>query len=110
MSNKDQKDLHSNFIVPDMPFTTPPHLDKLMAAECSKRVKTTDQSYFSIQALFLDAAGPLTRLLDNINRENPISVDDVEAAVKADLTFMGNTTSKCNIKRRTLVLEENTCS
>jgi len=33
-------------------------------------------------------------------------VDDVEAAVKAALTFMGNASSQCNIKRRTLVLEE----
>ena len=98
MSNEDQKDLRGKFIVPDMPFTTPPRLDKLMAMECSMSVKSAEQSHSHIQALFLDAAGPLMGQLDNINKNNPIVV---EAAVKAALTFMGNS-SQCNVERRTL--------
>ena len=42
MDNEDHKDLRSQFIVPDTPFTTPPHIDKLMAVECSKSIKSTD--------------------------------------------------------------------
>jgi len=39
MDNDDSKDLHSKFIVLDTP-----HLDKVMAAECSKSVKYADHS------------------------------------------------------------------
>ena len=48
----------------------------------------------------------LVGLIDNINKDSPIVVEDVEAAVKAALTFMGNASSQCNIERRTLILEE----
>jgi len=72
MDNNDHKDLQSKFIVLDTPFSTPPHLDKIMAAECSKSVKSADHSRSHIQALFLDAVGPLTGLLDSINKEDEI--------------------------------------
>ena len=77
-----------------------------MVTECSKSIKSTDQSHSCIQALFLDAAGPLTGLLDNINKDSPIVVEDVEAALKAALTFLGIASSQCNVERRTLILEE----
>ena len=96
MQNEDCKDLCSKFIVPDTPFTTPPHLDKLMATECSKSVKSADQSLSCIQALFLDAVGPLTSILDSINKEELLAVEEVEDAVKAALTFLGNASSQCN--------------
>ena len=104
MDNEDRKDLRSQFIVPDTPFTTPPHLDKLMAVEFSKSVKSADHLHSHIQALFLDTVGPLTGLLDDINKDNQIAVEDVEAAVKVALTFMGSASSHCNTKKRTLVL------
>ena len=76
MDSDDYKGLWSKFIVPDTPFTTPPHLDKVMAVECSKSVKSTDYSQSHIQALFLDAIGPHTGLLDSINKEDEIIVED----------------------------------
>ena len=106
MENDDRKELRSKFIIPDTPFTTPPHLDKVMAAESSKSVKSADQSQSRIQALFLDAVGPLTGILDSINKEEEIVIEDVEAAVKAALTFLGNASSQCNTDRRSAVLEE----
>ena len=57
MSNENQNDLWGKFTVVDTPFTTQPRLDKLMATECSKNVKSAHQSHSCIQALFLD---PLT--------------------------------------------------
>ena len=106
LDNEDCKDIRRKFIVPDTSFTTPPRLDKVMAAECSKSTKSTDHTLSRIQVLFLDAVGPLTGLIDEINKGNEISIEDVEAAVKAALTLMGNASSHCNAERRTLVLEE----
>jgi len=45
MSNKDHRDLHSKFIAPDTSFTTPPHLDKLMAVrELNPQINPTPAS------------------------------------------------------------------
>jgi len=60
MENKDRYKLRHQLIVPDTPFTTPPHIDKMIAGECSKSTKATDNLYSDIQAHFLDAVGPLT--------------------------------------------------
>ena len=60
LDNEDRKSVRKRFIVPDTPFTMAPHLDKVMAAECSKSTKAADQAHSRIQALFLDAVGPLS--------------------------------------------------
>jgi len=106
MENEDRNDLRRQFIVPDTPFTTVPYLDKVMAAECSKGTKATDQVHFKIKALFLDAVGPLTQSLDGINKGQKLVIEDVEAAVKAALSLMANASSHCTALRRTNVLEE----
>ena len=100
MDNNDHKDLQSKFIVPDTPFSTPPHLDKVMAAECSKSVKSADHSRSHIQALFLDAVGPLTGLLDSINKEDEI----VEGSTEGCPDLLG----KCfqHTDRSSAILEE----
>ena len=72
-----------------MPFTSSPQLDKVMAAECSKKLKSADTSLSRIQALFLDVVGPLSDLLDKVNNSTELSVEDMEGAVKAALTFIG---------------------
>ena len=77
-----------------------------MAAECSKSTKSADQQLSRIQALFLDAVGPLSGLLDSINKGTEVALDDVEGAVKAALTFMGNASSQCTSLRRVGILEE----
>jgi len=59
-----------------------------------------------IQALFLDAVGQLTQLLDGINKGQKLVIEDVEAAVKTALNLMGNASSHCTALRRTNVLEE----
>ena len=80
------------FIVLDMPFTTIPRLDKMIADKCSKSVKTSDQSFSRIQAtLFLDA---LSGMLDSFHKGTELAVEDVEDAGKAALTFLGNVSSQ----------------
>ena len=106
LENDVRKDIRKRFIVPDAPFTMAPRLDKVMAAECSKSTKSADQAHSRIQALFLDAVGPLTGLLDAINKGQELSIDDVEAAVKAALNLIGSASCHCNTLRRTTVLEE----
>ena len=82
-----------------------PRLDKIMAAEFSKSTKFADHHLSQIQALFLDAAGPLSGLLDSINQGTEVTLDDVESAVKAALTFLGNAFSQCTTLRRVNILE-----
>jgi len=68
-------------------------------------MKHADHSQSRIQALFLDAVGPLTGLLDSINKDE-IVVEDVEAEGRAAPTFLGNASSQCNTDRRLAILEE----
>ena len=101
VSNADRRQFRQRFIVPDTSFTAAPQLDKVMAAECSKNLKSADTSLSRIQALFLDAVGSLGDLLDKVNNSTELSVEDMEGAVKAALTFIGNASSQCTALRRT---------
>ena len=77
-----------------------------MAAEFSKNLKSADTSLSRIQALFLDAVRPLSDLLDKVNNNTELSVEDMEGAVKASLTFIGNASSQYTALLRTGILEE----
>ena len=68
-------------------------------------MKSADHSQSRIQALFLDAVGPLIGLLVSINKDE-IVVEDMEAAVRAALTFLGNASFQCNTDRKSATLEE----
>lgn len=106
ISNIDRRQLKQQFIVPDTLFTTAPWLDKVMAGECSKSLKSTDNSLSIIQTLFLDAVGPLSELLEKVNNGTEVSINDMEGAVKAALAFVGNASSQYTLLRRTGILEE----
>ena len=77
-----------------------------MAAEYSKNLRSTDTSLSRIQALFLNAVEPLSDLLDKVNNNAELSVEDMEGAVKAALTFIGNASSQCTTHHKTGILEE----
>ena len=106
MENKDRRQLRHQFIVPNTPFTTPPQLDKMIAGECSKSTKANDHLFSDIQAHFLDAVGPLTGILEDINNGKLLAIDDVETAVKAALSFLGNASHRCTSIRRQGVLQD----
>ena len=101
MNNAERRQLRQQFIVPDAAFIMSPRLDKIMAAECSKSTKSADHQLSRIQALFLDAAGPLSGLLDSINQGTEVTLDDVESAVKAALNFLENASCHCTTLRHT---------
>ena len=50
----ERRQLQQQFIVPDTTFTASPHLDKVMAAECTKSTKSADQQLSRIQAPFMN--------------------------------------------------------
>lgn len=79
----------------DMPFTTPSHLDKMIAGECSKSTKSNDYLFSNIQVHFLDAVSPFTGVLESFSIGTGLAIEDVESAVKAFLTFLGNTSCQC---------------
>ena len=106
MENGPRRQLRHQFIVPDTPFTTLPHLDKFIIGECSKSTKLNDNLFSYIQAHFLDAVGPLTGILESINSGTELAIEEVESAVKAALTFSGNASSRCTSIRRHGVLQD----
>jgi len=48
--------------------------------------------------------GPLTGVLEGINQGKELSIEDVEGAVKAALTFLGNASSQCTSLQRIGIL------
>ena len=78
MENKNRRKLQYEFIMLDMPFTTLPNLDKMIAGECSKSTKANDSLFSDIQTHFLDAVWPLTGTLETINGGTQLAIEDVE--------------------------------
>ena len=106
MENKDRRQLWHQFIVPNTPFTTSPHLDKMIAGERSKSTKANDSLFSDIQAHFLDAVGPLTGIIEAINGGKQLAIEDVDSVVKAALTLLGNASHRCTSIRRQGVLQD----
>ena len=116
LKNQDRRALRRQYLVPDMPLTMAPKLDKVMAAECVPAVRSSDQTLARLQALVLDAVGPLTDLLERINRSVPSEGQENEEeqgvdlsigdSVQSALAFLGNAATQFSAYRRTKILEE----
>ena len=111
LKNPDRRALRRQFLVPDLPISMAPKLDKVMAAECLPAVRSTDQSLARLQALMLDAVGPLTDLLekmgsDNGEEEQSLDFQVVEDSVQSAVAFLGNAATQFSMYRRTKILEE----
>ena len=60
-----------------------------------------------LQALTLDAVGPLTDILEKLNSgEAEIDTDEVGYAVESAITLIGNASSQMSVLRRKKILEE----
>lgn len=66
MENEGWCRLVDSFTLLKVAVTKTPELDKIMAAQCSK---SNNQALARIQALNFDTFGPLTELLEMINKE-----------------------------------------
>ena len=66
LKNAGRLTLRHQFLVPELPITMAPKLDNVMSAECQSDAKSTDTALARLQALTLDAVGPLTDLLEKV--------------------------------------------
>ena len=88
MSNNDRRQLRNAFALPKVAVTKTPSLDPVMAAQCSKSTKTSDKVLARLQALTLDAVGPLTHLLEKFNSEEAeIDTDEVHHYADQECLF-----------------------
>ena len=111
LKNADRLMLRRQFLVPDLPITMAPKLDKVMGAECQSGVKSTDTALARLQVLALDAVGPLTSLLEKMassgeSSDDAMDLQIVEDAVQSALVLLGNATTQFSLYRRTKVLED----
>jgi len=111
MDNKDCHKLTDSFTLPKVMVMKTPDLDKIMTEQRSKSIKTNDQALARIQALNSDALGPLTELLELLNREDdeeeaPDLRERVGYAVESAITLLGNAFVQMSALRRQKVLEE----
>ena len=73
--------------------------------------KFTDTALACLQALTLDAVGPLTDLLEKMaaggeSSEDSLDLQVVKDAVQSALVLLGNASTQFSIYRQTKVLEE----
>ena len=113
MKNADRLTLRRQFLVPEMPITMAPKLDKIMGAECQSGMNSTDTALARLQALTLDAIGPLTDLLEKIAACGNSSEDSlnlqlqvIEDVVQSALVLQGNISIKFSMYHLTKVLED----
>ena len=78
-----------------------------MMAQYSKSTKANDKTLARLQALTLNAVGPLTDLLEKLNSDAvEIDADEVSYAVESAIMLIGNASSQISILRREKILEE----
>ena len=63
---------------PKAPVTLAPRLDKVYVDLCSKSTKQADRSLACIQALMLDAAGPISEVLEQLNMTTEDDLEEIE--------------------------------
>ena len=107
INNLERRQLRSAFALPKVAVTKALTLDPVMSSQCSKSTKTNDKALARVQALTLDAIGPLTDLLEKLNSDEvEISAEDVGYAVESAVTLLSNASSQMSGLRRQKVLEE----
>ena len=107
MTGAERRTLRASYTLPQNDLTRAPFLDAMMASECSKTVRSTDRSLYTLQGLILEAVGPLSQLLEAVNDPNSdVTMDQIGDAVETAITLIANASNKTSLMRRTRVLEE----
>ena len=107
LPNSDRHQLRNGFALPKVAVTKTPSLDPVMAAQCSKSTKANDKVLARLQALTLNAVGPLTSILEKLNSsDSEIDDDEVGYTVESAVTLLGNASSQMSALRRQKILEE----
>ena len=113
MTNSSRRTLQSKFILPKAPITHTPRLDKIYADSYSKSTKQTDKSLAHLQALMLDAVGPISKALEQLNiasdnesEEIELDLEKLGSALETALTFLGNASTQPSNLRRVKLMED----
>ena len=81
----------------------------MMASQCSRTVKSTNRSLYTLQGLLLEAIGPMSQLLEAVNDPDPqVTTDQIGEAVDLEtaVTLLANASNKMSLMRMTKILEE----
>ena len=104
--------MRSKFILPKAPVTITLRLDKVYADSCSKSTKQADKLLARIQALTLDAAGPLSEALEMVHAVDgdsdqvELDLEKLMAALETSLAFIGNASCQTSNLRRQKIMED----
>ena len=105
LPNSDRRQLWNGFALPKVAVTKMPSLDPVMAAQCSKSTKANDKVLARLQALTLDAVGPLMSILEKLNSSDAkIDADEVGYAVESAVMLLGNASA---LRRQKILKEYN---
>ena len=104
LPNSARRQLRERFGAPNLPFTASPHLDKVLKSMVPASAKTRDAELARLQALALDAVGPLARIVEDATNGQLTAEDNMDA-VQTSLRLLGNLSAQCNRLRRTAVLK-----
>ena len=111
ISNITQRGLHSKFILPKVSTTVALCLDKVYADSCSKSTKWADRALACLQALTLDAVGPISeapKMIKTKVDKVKVDLDKLGAILEAAMTFLGNTsTQTANLRRQRIMQDIN---
>ena len=107
MLDNDRRQLRNAFALLKVAVTKTPSLDPVMAVQCSKSMKTNDKVLASLQALRLDAVGPLIHILEKFNSDkSEINADKVCYVVESTITLIRNASSRMSSLQRQKILKE----
>ena len=98
-TNTVRRQWRDRFGHPQSEVTSPPFMDKLVKSRLHPATKSRDRQLSKEQALLLDAAGPLTYVLEEAVR-GTLTLDESIAACEQSLMFIGNASSHLNRERR----------
>uniref|UniRef100_A0A1X7UCP5 Uncharacterized protein n=1 Tax=Amphimedon queenslandica TaxID=400682 RepID=A0A1X7UCP5_AMPQE len=109
MSNDQRWETRRRYKLPRVPATKTPQLDAFMKAEAPQNAKSLDGELARIQTLVMDAAAPLTSLIEEKiqeteNKGNMPEAQQLADAITASLALIGNAHSHISQLRREKVI------
>ena len=101
VSNETRRRVRNRYSLPIVTATKSPNLDAFMRTEISSSTKTSDKELAKIQKFVLDSLAPLTALLENAEKMNPIHIHDAAASA---VELVGNASAQLSQLRREKII------
>ena len=101
INNTERRQFRNMFALANVVVMKTPLLDSVMTSQCLKNTKVKNKSLAHVQALMLDAIGPLTDTLEKLNlEESKIAAEEIGYAVESTVTLLGNALSQMSTLQR----------